>query len=148
MTAHSTDRNPWWHPTHRILGALFLGCVLTACTDNPAGPSDPQDNDLTFTGSVPAFGFNQHAFTTGRAGELEAQLTWPDKNKNLDLHLTRGDCNVYPVGGGCPILVSSRATTGSTERITHTVASGEQLKVWVDSSNFGDAAYTIEVTIE
>jgi len=124
---------------------------LAGCSDSPTSPSDPPpDDDVeeTFTGSVPGFGVSQHAFTATRAGQLRARLTWVDKSVDLDLYLTRADCNVYPLQGGCNTLAISDGNSGTLETITRTATSGEQLRFWIDSFSLGDASYMLEVAIE
>lgn len=132
--------------TFRCAGLALLAVTLAACKDSPTSPSERFNR--TFTGNVPAFGVNNHAVTATRAGQIRGVLTWNNAIADLDLYLTDGACSTYPPGGGCTILASSDAVTGTSETVTRTVASGEQYKFWVDSFSLASIDYTLVVTIE
>lgn len=130
----------------RVAAAALLAVTLAACKDSPTSPSGPFSR--TFTGNVPAFGVNNHTITTTRAGQMRGVLTWSNGAADLDLYLTDGSCNTYPLNGGCTVLANSDALTGTSETVNRTVASGEQYRFWVDSFTLSSNDYTLVVTIE
>lgn len=131
----------------RILAAAVLSVLaLISCQKNSTtGPS----NDQTFTGTVSGNGFNQHGFTTGRAGTMTLRLSWTGQN-DLDLYLTTSACNSYPPGNqpGCPIIVRSSLDSGSVETLTRSVSANEAFKAWVDNFSPGATSYTLTMKIE
>lgn len=129
----------------RLLPLLLAATLLACGDDDPTDPSEPYER--TFTGTLDAGAFTSHTFTAPRGGTLEAVLTWPSTDVDLDLYLTAASCTGYPPDD-CTIIDSSDAFSGRQETVTHSVSSGDQLELWVDSFAEDDSGYTLEVTID
>jgi hypothetical protein len=119
--------------------------LCAACGSDAAGPEEPFEQ--TITGQVAAFATTSHTVTAPRGGTFRAVLTWQNAAVDLDLYLTDATCNEYPKGS-CTIIAESDAISGTTETVQHTVTSGQQMKLWVDSfSTSLSASYSVAVSI-
>jgi len=136
----------------RIAMLIVVASLAAACGGkdggNPNSPSaQPQPYTQTVVGTVSSFGAVHHPLTVPRSGNMTLTLTWPGGG-DLDFYLTPASCQVYPLNGGCQILVASDSATGSSETILRPVTQGDTYTLWVDSFVTGASRnYTIDITI-
>ena len=132
----------------RMCVAGMLTITLFGCgKSNPAGPSESPSQD-TLTGNVVAYGFSQHAYTTPRAGQLRAVLSWPNGAIDLDLYLTDATCDAYPPLH-CSSLANAATPSGISETMTFKVTAGQPVKLWIDNFHLTlPSDYTIQLTIQ
>jgi hypothetical protein len=130
------------------LVVCLIAFVVSGCgdKDSPTGPSSPQPQVVTVTGTVSSLGFTQHDITILRAGTMTLTLTWT-AGPDLDLYLTASSCNSYPPLGPCQMLSASDGVS-MPEQIQRTVASGETFKAWVDNFDLSPVNYTLSLRVE
>lgn len=75
-----------------------------------------------------------------QSGNYQGTLVWSDATVDLDLYLTSAGCAYPPVG--C-LLAISDSTGGASEQVSHPVAAGEALRLWVDNFSNRTMSFTI-----
>lgn len=126
--------------------ALLLAAGVSACSSNPAGPSP---FNQTINGTLASFGYQSHDFTAPRAGTMTVMLTWPSATaRDLDLYLTETSCSDIYGLDPCVFLAESIASEGSSELVSRTVSSGDDLRIWVDSFSFSNHSYSLQISIQ
>jgi hypothetical protein len=133
--------------------ALFaLVAVLSAACEggssSTTGPSSSPYNQ-TQTGNVEVYGITRHALAIPRSGSMTVRLAWQDAAVDLDLHLAPSSCvELYPLVT-CGVLVTSAATTGTSEQVARSVNSGDNFMLFVDNlSTTQTQNYTLTINIQ
>lgn len=129
--------------------ALALSLLVAAISGCGGGssPTAPSPFLQTLNGSVSSFGYVQHPISVPRSGTMTSTLTWSSSSVDLDLYLTSSSCaDIYL--SFCTRLAVSNRSTGTSEVIARSVASGESFKLWVDSFSSSRQNYTIQIRIE
>ena len=131
----------------RRLAVIGLFLAFTACgSDSPTGPSP---YDQTVTGSVDIFGTNRHSLNIPRSGTMTLTLTWQDGAVDLDLYLVNTSCTILYPKASCNIIQSSSASSGTSERISRSVSTGENFNLFVDNLNLSRSqSYSIAINIQ
>ena len=83
----------------------------------------------------------EYVVTVGQAGGVTLNLTWSDASKDLDLIvLSGGDVTTSTCWG------SSTASTGTSESVSFTLASGEVAWVVIDGKNGDETSFDLSVS--
>jgi len=126
---------------------VLLLLSASACGSN--SPTAPSTYDQTVNGSVDVFGTERHPLSIPRSGNMTLTLAWQDPAVDLDLYLVSTSCTALYPKSACSILQSSSTASGTSERISRTVSSGESFNLFVDNLNLARTqAYTISINIQ
>jgi hypothetical protein len=135
-----------------IKRACGLVCVLVflAACGGGGSPTSPSQQAFTqsISGNVGVFGTTAHPIgPLPRGGTMTITLQWTG-NVDLDLYLTNSTCSEFAILATCQLFGSADGIV-NPERITRTVASGEQFRLFVDNvSTTASANYTLSVRVE
>lgn len=108
--------------------ALLLVAVVSGCTGDALG----LDGEARIQDTVGPDQMNPHVVTAEGSGALLVELSWNNRNIDLDLHITEADCESDPLTS-CTVLAQSKRILSTRENTGLNVTAGQQYKLWVEN---------------
>lgn len=102
--------------------------VVSACTGDALG----LDGQAQIQDSIGPGQIQPHLITVPGSGALLVELSWNNRNIDLDLHLTGADCESDPLTT-CTVLAQSKRILSTRENTGLNVQAGQQYKIWVQN---------------
>ncbi len=88
------------------------------------------------------------AFTTTRAGTLEATVDWTYATNDVDVALVQGDCSFeQATAQQCTVLAFSVSTTAKPEKITASNAAAGTYTLFIENTGPGDESLAFQVVL-
>lgn len=132
------------------LAACGGGSSPTTPTPTPTPVPTPPPPQVVAQGSdtLEAEFTGRLAFTTTRAGMLEATVDWTYATNDVDVALVQGDCSFeQAVAQQCTVLAFSVSTTAKPEKITASNAAAGTYTLFIENTGPGDESVAFQVVL-
>jgi hypothetical protein len=124
---------------------LLAGCGGKA--SNPIGPSERELGPTvqTMNNTAPGRGYYRYDINVFKNATMTATLHWSSGQKDLDLYLTNGNCELGTTN--CTVLAKSELFNGTQEQVVSPVSGGQNYRLWVLNNATVQEGFNLEIVL-